>query len=143
MKYYSEDLKKFYDSEEELVSAEKEAQEKKELAEVSRKEMAKKVDTANTRIKLAYENYEDAKKQVNEIVEEAKKKIKETIEPAKKEIKDAENERLEAIRDFNSKYGVYTETYTGDKAVEQYNRAVRHFNSIFENVWKPFSSWLF
>ena len=135
MKYYSEYLNKFYDSEEELVSAEKEAQEKKE--------MAKKVDMANTRIELAYQNYEVAKKQVNEIVEEAKKKIKEIIEPAKKEIKDAENERLEAIRDFNSKYGVYTETYTGDKAVEQYNRAVRHFNSIFENVWKPFSSWLF
>ena len=143
MKYYSEDLKKFYDSEEELVSAEKEAQEKRELAEVSRKEMAKKVDMANTRIELAYENYEDAKKQVNEIVEEAQKKIDEIIEPVKKEIKDAENERLEAIRDFNSKYGVYTETYTGDKAVEQYNRAVRHFNSIFENVWKPFSSLLF
>lgn len=143
MKYYSEDLKKLYDSEEELVSAEKEAQEKKELAEVSRKEMAKKVDMANTRIELAYENYEEAKKQVNEIVEEAKKKINEIIEPAKKEIKDAENERLEAIRDFNSKYGVYTETYTGDKAVEQYNRTINHFNSIFENIWEPFSSWVF
>lgn len=143
MKYYSENLKKFYDSEQELLDAEKKANEQKEIAELSRKEMAKKVELANSRIDLAYSNYEEAKKQVAEIVEEAKNKIKELIEPAKKEIRDAQNERLEAIREFNSKYGVYTETYSGDKAIEQYNRVINHFDSIFENVWKPFSSWLF
>ena len=63
MKYYSEQLEKFYDSEADLIEAEKSELEKKHLAEVSRKELAKKVEAADKRIELAYENYEKVKKE--------------------------------------------------------------------------------
>ena len=78
-----------------------------------------------------------------DIINEAKKQVKDILDPAKKEISDAENERMEAIKEFNEKYGVYTETFSGDKAVEQYNRVLNQFNSTFENFWKPFYNWLF
>ena len=143
IKYYSEDLKKFYDSESDLLKAEDEAKKQKDIAENSRKEMARKIDEANDRIDRAYQSYDAAKKQVNDIINEAKKQVKDILDPAKKEISDAENARMEAIKEFNEKYGVYTETFSGDKAVEQYNRVLNHFNSTFENFWKPFYNWLF
>lgn len=143
MKYYSEYLKKFYDSESDLLKAEDEAKKQKDIAENSRKEMARKIDEANDRIDRAYQSYDAAKKQVNDIINEAKKQVKNILDPAKKEISDAENERMEAIKEFNEKYGVYTETFSGDKAVEQYNRVLNQFNSAFENFWKPFYNWLF
>lgn len=143
MKYYSEDLKKFYDSESDLLKAEEEAKKQKDIAENSRKEMARKIDEANARIDTAYKSYEAAKKQVNDIINEAKKQVKNILDPAKKEISDAENARMEAIKEFNKKYGVYTETFSGDKAMEQYNRVLNQFNSACENFWKPFYNWLF
>lgn len=143
MKYYSEDLKKLYDSEADLLKAEDEAKKQKDIAENSRKEMARKIDEANDRIDRAYQSYDAAKKQVNDIINEAKKQVKDILDPAKKEISDAENARMEAIKEFNEKYGVYTETFSGDKAVEQYNRVLNQFNSTFENFWKPFYNWLF
>lgn len=143
MKYYSEDLQKFYDSEADLLKAEDEAKKQKDIAEHSRKEMAKKIDEANARIDAANQSYDAAKKHVNDIINEAKKQVKNILDPAKKEIIDAENARVEAIMEFNKKYGVYTETFSGDKAVERYNRVLNQFNSAFENVWKPFYNWLF
>lgn len=136
-------MKKFYDSEADLLKAEDEAKKQKDIAENSRKEMARKIDEANDRIDRAYQSYDAAKKQVNDIINEAKKQVKDILDPAKKEISDAENERMEAIKEFNEKYGVYTETFSGDKAVEQYNRVLNQFNSAFENFWKPFYNWLF
>lgn len=61
MKYYSEDLKKFYDSEADLLKAEDEAKKQKDIAENSRKEMARKIDEANDRIDRAYQSYDAAK----------------------------------------------------------------------------------
>ena len=103
MKYYSEDLKKFYDSEADLLKAEDEAKKQKDIAENSRKEMARKIDEANDRIDRAYQSYDAAKKQVNDIINEAKKQVKNILDPAKKEISDAENARMEAIKEFNEK----------------------------------------
>ena len=104
MKYYSEDLKKFYDSEADLLKAEDEAKKQEDIAENSRKEMARKIDEANDRIDRAYQSYDAAKKQVNDIINEAKKQVKNILDPAKKEISDAENDRMEAIKEFNEKY---------------------------------------
>lgn len=140
MRYYSDELKRIYDTEEELVKAELEAKKEKELSEVTRKQLAKKVEEADEKIDKAYEEYEAVKQEIQKIVDETNEKISNMINSAKKNVKDAEDERLVAIKDFNSKYGVYTETYSGDKATKQYNRIVNHFNSIFENVFNPFAS---
>ena len=142
MRYYSDELKKFYDKEEDLVKAETEAKEKKELTEVTRKELAKKVEQADSSIEIAYDNYNKAKEEVPKLVDETKTKINQIMEPARKQIEEAEHAKYEAIKEFNSKYGVYTATYTGDKAEQHYNKMIKHFNSVFENMWKPFSNWL-
>lgn len=143
MKYYSESLKKFYDSESDLLKAEEEEKKQQAIAETSRKEMAKNIEEANTRIDKAYQEYEVAKKKVDDLIAETRQKVKSILDPAKKEISDAENARMEAIKEFNEKYGVYTETFSGDKAVEQYNRVLNQINSTFENFWKPFYNRLF
>ena len=143
MKYYSESLKKFYDSESDLLKAEEEEKKQQAIAETSRKEMAKNIEEANTRIDKAYQEYEVAKKKVDDLIAETRQKVKSILDPAKKEISDAENDRMEAIKEFNEKYGVYTETFSGDKAVEQYNRVLNQINSTFENFCKPFYNWLF
>ena len=90
-------------------------------------------------IELAYENYEKVKKEASDILTAAKKKVEELLDPAKKEIKNAEHERTAAIKDFNSKFGVYSITYTGDKAQKEYNRIVNQFSDIFKDAWEPFS----
>lgn len=143
MKYYSESLKKFYDSESDLLKAEEEEKKQQAIAETSRKEMAKNIEEANNRIDKAYQEYEVAKKQVDDLIAETRQKVKSILDPAKKEISDAENARMEAIKEFNKKYGVYTETLSGDKAVAQYNRVLNNFNDAFESIWKPFYNWLF
>ena len=56
MRYYSDELKKFYDKEEDLVEAETEAKEKKELTEVTRKELAKKIEQADSNIRITDDN---------------------------------------------------------------------------------------
>lgn len=142
MKYYSEKLDKIYNTEEELNKAESAAEEEKALVEVTRKDLAKKVDEANSRIEEAYENYNKAKIEAKKIADEAKQKIQEILEPAKKEIKGAEYAKVEAIKEFNSKFGVYTATYSGEKAVAEYNRLVSQFSNVFDNIWRPFSSWI-
>lgn len=141
MKYYSEELKKFYNTESELIEAEKESACLKERAESTKKELAKKVEAAEKRVEDAYDAYQEVRKSADKIVEEANEKIKQIIDPAKQEIKDAEYARTEAIKEFNSKYGVYTTTYSGDKALKEYERFARSFDETFRDFWKPFS-WL-
>lgn len=136
MKYYSEVLKKVYDTEEELKNAESSA----EKVECSKKELAKKVEQADKRIELAYDNYSEAKKKVNSIIDEANKKIKEVMEPARKEIKDAELAKTEAIKEFNSKYGVYITTYSGERALKEYEKFAKTFDSMLDKFFT--TSWL-
>lgn len=139
MRYYSDELKKLYDSEEDLVKAESEAKQTQKLAEESKKTLAKNIECANARVEEAYEKYEQVKQQASDIIKEARDKVTNILTPAKKEIEDAEHAKAQAIQKFNSKYGVYTTTYTGDKAEKEYNRIVNHFNNIFKDAWKPFS----
>ena len=78
MKYYSESLKKLFDSEEEALeaekTAEKEAKEKKAMVEIRKKQRA-----------------EDAKE----------------VEDALKKVKEAEDEYHEKLNDFIKKYGYF------------------------------------
>lgn len=141
MKYYSEQTKKFYDTEADLVEAEQKSAELKEKREATKKELAKKVESADARVEAARDAYKAVQEEIDKIVEEANQKIKDLIEPAKKEIKDAEYARAEAIREFNSKYGVYTTTYSGDRAIKEYERFAHYFDNAFKNIWDPFK-WL-
>ena len=138
MKYFSEKLNKAFDTEEECLTAEaafdKEQEEKKkqeELAVVTKKNLAKDIETAGEKVNLAYKEYDAALEEVKKLKEEYSRKAEEILNPAKKAIKDAQKERYDAIKKFNENYGVYTTTYTGDKAVSEFNRVSRWIDSIF------------
>lgn len=137
MKYYSEILKKMYDSEKDLLEAEKKSADLKEKVEATKKALAKKVQDADARLDVARDAYKEAEEEAAKILEEAISKIKDIIEPAKEEIKDAKYARAEAIREFNSKYGAYTTTYNGEKALKEYESFVDQINNTFESMWTP------
>jgi Skp family chaperone for outer membrane proteins len=90
MKYYSENLKKLFDSEEELTKAEKEHEE----------ELTKKQELADT------------KKQRAEEVELAYKKTLEAREKANELIKEADKAYLELRDKFVEDFGSYHMTYS-------------------------------
>lgn len=142
MKYYSEILKKFYDDKEALVTAEKKAEEEKVVVEATKKELAEAVSKAEAKVEAAYQSYEVTRKEIQEKVDKFRKEIADEIAAAKEEVKNAEYEKVKAVQEFNKKFGTYTKVYSGDKALDEYNRTINHFNSLFDNLWKPFT-WLF
>ena len=142
MKYYSETLKKMFESVEELEEAEKaeearalqQEQEKTALSN-EKKTFAKKIEEADEKVKEAYNHYDLVKEEAEKIAAEANKKIAELIDPAKQAIKDAEKERYNAIVDFNKRYGKYSVIYTGDRAFQEMKRADMYLNNIFKNLF--------
>ena len=138
MKYYSETLKKFYDTEADLVDAEKAEEEKLAKVESTKKQLAKAVEVADKNVDLAYEQYDKAQQDIVKLKEEYEKKIQEVLKPAVKAVTDATSERAKAIRAFNDKYGVYTTSYTGDKALKEYEKITKRFCDIFNMDYFPF-----
>ena len=122
MKYYSEITKDFYNSEKEAIKAEevaiveKEKQEalkakkEKDLTE-QKKQFAKKIDEAEAKLDKAYKNYKDVQS-----------RCKQELAVAYKEISDAEAERVDAIKNFNTAFGVYRTCYTGERAQKEFDR---------------------
>ena len=142
MKYYSEVLHKTFDTEKELLAAEKEElkkqeEEKAELTKISndKKAMAKKVEEADEKLQEAYANYDLAKEEISKIIEETNNKINEISEPALKAIRDAQKNKYDAITDFSQKYGKYSVVYTGEKAYQEMQRTKRYIDSLLKNFW--------
>ena len=149
MKYYSETLNKLFESSEELIKEEKaykkaqdEAQKKaareqaaqekaKAEFEQSKKQYAIAVEEADLRVSEAYKILEIAKDAAKELSEEYIKKLSDIIEPAKQEVKEAEMARLQAIREFNEKFGTYKVNLSGDRATAEYMRARNYLADIF------------
>ena len=68
MKFYSETLKKFYDSQEECELAEKEALEEREQAEKKLKALTEKRAERAKEVEYAYKNLLDARNTYNKIL---------------------------------------------------------------------------
>ena len=138
MKYYSEELKKVFDTKEELEKAEEQKKQelvKKENAAAivskEKKELAKKIETADQELTEAYSNLDAAREKAREIQKEALKKIEDILRPAEEEVKSAQCRKLDAVREFNKKYGVFTTTLTGQKAAEEMSRVWKSFEKLF------------
>ena len=147
MKIYSEILKKFYDSTEDCLQAEKEFNEKKTALEEEKKakalavskekkELASAVEEAENKLEKAYQEYEIAKEEAKKILEESNQKVLDIINPAKENVKVAQKERYNAISEFNKKFGLYTTTYSGDKAFNELKRMSTWIDSLFyDHLW--------
>lgn len=128
MKYYSEETKKFYDTEKELIKAEEE----KKATALSVSKQKKELSDAIT---LADETLEKAIADYNKIKEEAYQKYLETLKPAKEAVDKAQKDKYEALSAFNDKFGTYMVSYTGDKALKEFERTSQLFNNIFNRFF--------
>ena len=134
MKYYSEKLKKVFDTPEALEEAEKDSTEITEKE--TRKSLAAKVKETEKLIDEAYDAYNQAIKESQEIIDESNARVENIISIARQKIEEAEKSRVEAISKFNEKFGCYTTTYTGKKAMEEFDKLLdRLDNYIFPILW--------
>ena len=116
MRFYSDELKKFFDTEEECLSAEETAKVEAEEKKVTKAKLAK------------------AKKKVAELQKEYDDKVDAIMNPAHDLIKECTKARAEAIKEFNDNFGVYTTTYTGNKALNEFAKTA----SMIDQFWKRF-----
>lgn len=146
MKYYSEVLDDKFNSEEELLKAEEEykalQQSKKEKADKERalvskekKASAELIKKAEDEVSVAQERFNEAKKEAQEILDKARKEAEDIIRSSSKELSAAQEKRYKALREFNEKFGPYTVSYTGEKAYNEFKKAVDYFNDIFNWNW--------
>ena len=148
MKFYSEVTKKLYESEKDLIAAEKEvaaAEEKKVAAAKAKKAEALKVEAA-------FKNSNDAKREYNAKVIAARKAYSETVAAARKafeeavadatKIKDAADAAYTtALKDFTAKHpeGFHITLNDGDNVMT----VSSHGNSVdFDKEYKEYNSFL-
>lgn len=136
MRYYSDKLKKLFENEKDLTTAEKEFDETLEKKEKdTKKEMAKAIEKANSEIDDARENYAKVYKEADELVKKARKEAEELLSPAKEKIEEAQKKKYDAVKAFNDKYGTYTVSYTGEKAYNEFKRNSDWFNYMFNKFF--------
>lgn len=135
MKFYSEELKKFFDTEEECLAEEEKARIEAEEKKETKAKLAKAVDDADKALDLAYEMLEEAKKQVAELQKEYDAKVDDIMNPVYNEVKECTKNRADAIKNFNDKYGVYTTTYNGNKALNEMLKMEKLLNNMFKKFY--------
>lgn len=135
MKFYSEELKEFFDTEEQCLAEEEEARQKAEEKKVTKAKLAKAVEDADKALDDAYEGLEEAKKKVTELQKEYGAKVDEIMNPTRDLIRECTKNRAEAIRAFNEKFGVYTTTYTGNKALNEMLKMEKLMDNMFRKFW--------
>ena len=146
MKFYSEKLKKLFDTEKDLVAAEKvvdEENEKKKLASEQKKEEASKVEDAFKARNAARREYNtklvEARKIYNDAIIAAKKAFNETLTTATDAKDKAEEAYNTALKEFTAKYESYHMTLKdGDNVVTISNSSDKNF----ETMGKEFNSFL-
>lgn len=131
MKYYSETLKRLFDTPEELAEHEIAYARDKAKDELSKKVLSKKIEDADKLVDSAYKEYEDAKSRATEILEKSNQQVADILNEAKAKISKAEKERTNAIVAFNQKYGTYRVNYTGERAKNESERINRMINDVF------------
>ena len=132
MRYYSDELKQFFDTEESLLAAEETARQKQESAKATKAKYAKAIEEADKAVDDAYEALKNAKIEVEKLQKEYDEKVHSIMNPVREHLKLMQKERADAIRAFNEKYGVYTTTYTGNKALNEFMKLNDFCNNFFD-----------
>lgn len=142
MRYYSDILKKAFNSEKECLEAEKahnlkanEESKKQTQLSIKKKELAKAIELADEKVTKANKEFEIAKAEAKKVAVEADKKIDEIFTNAENKIKEAEEEKFKLLQKWTEEFGTYNKTYTGKKALEEYEKVIARFNNIFKNFW--------
>lgn len=154
MKFYSEKLNKLFETEKELIAAEKELADKeakKAEAAKEKKAEALKVEEAFKARNAARRTYNDriveAKKVYNTILEEAKKAFNDAVTAATKEKDAAEKIYDAALKEFTTKHpeGYHMTLKDGDNVVtissqgEAISNIAKEYNQLLDlifGLWK-------
>lgn len=131
MRFYSDELKKFFDTEAQCLAEEEKARVVAEEKKVTKAKLAKAVEDADKALDSAYEAFESAKKKVAELQKEYDAKVDAIMTPTRELITECIRNRAETIRQFNDKFGPYTTTYIGNKAVNEMFKATNLFDNLF------------
>lgn len=134
MRFYSDELKKMFDTEEQCLAEEEKARVAAEEKKVTKAKLAKAVEDAEKDLDEAYAGLEEAKKQVAELQKEYDERVDAIMNPARDLIKECTKARAEAIKEFNDNFGVYTTTYTGNKALNEFAKTA----NMIDQFWKRF-----
>lgn len=131
MKYYSDVLKKVFDTPEELQKEEAAAKKLEVKKEESRKALSTRVEAAEKEVDAAYKHYEEICEKAAKILDEANEKVTVMLREAKDQIRSAEEEKTKAIQKFSEKFGTYTTTYTGNKALQEFQKITDRLKDDF------------
>ena len=134
MRFYSDELKQFFDTEEQCLAEEEKARVVAEEKKVTKAKLAKAIEDADKALDEAYENLKWAEEKVAELQKEYDAKVDAIMNPVHDEIKECAKARADAIKEFNDKYGVYTTTYTGNKALNEFAKV----DNMLNQLWKRF-----
>ena len=134
MKFYSEELKKFFDTEGQCLAEEEKARVAAEEKKVTKAKLAKAVEDADIALDKAYEDLKAAKEKVEELQKEYDEKVDAIMDPACAKIQECTKARADAIKEFNDNFGVYTTTYTGNKALNEFAKTA----NMIDQLWKRF-----
>ena len=151
MRYFSDKLNKFFETEEECIKAEKETDNivedkdtckcksksnsitTNDLSQKSvKKQLLSNIDSCGDAVDKAYSDYEIAKDKAAKILEESNKQVEDILNLAKDNIKKAQESWYKAIDEFNAKFGPYISYYTGERAAKEFVRLNHLFNDIFK-----------
>lgn len=156
MKFYSETLKKLFDSEEELLKEEKKAeesareeQERKNQISINKKAAATKVEIATEEYDKAADAYEKKKKEALKILDSAEDEAakifdkanaeaQKILNEADKSLKEARINKLNAISEFNREYGPYKTVLTKENAEKEYNRFIDDIDTWINKLYRFF-----
>ena len=153
MKYYSEILNEFFDSESALKEAESlvectcdncDDDMCERTAEVektpTKKQLAANVERADKALESAKSDYEAARVKVEELSKKYLEEVDAILCPAKSAVEKAQQEKYDAIKEFNKTYGVYRTFYTGDRAAREFTSALKDLNAIqklfYNSLWR-------
>lgn len=149
MKYYSDILKKNFNTEKECLEAEKQHalksnEESKKQTQLSlrKKALAKEIDDADVKVTEANKLYDIAKDKARKILEDANKQAEKVLEEAEVKVREAEENKLKALQTWSKEFGTYSKTYTGQKALEEYKKSIERFNN-FSSILDHFFDKLF
>lgn len=134
MRYYSDELKRFFDTEEQCLAEEEKARIAVEEKKITKAKLAKAIEDADNALDEAYEELKNAKEKVVELQKEYDEKVDTIMNPAYDKVKECTKARSEAIKEFNDNFGVYTTTYSGDKALNEFTKISNSMNQF----WKRF-----
>jgi hypothetical protein len=134
MKFYSEELKQFFETEEQCLAEEEKARVAAEEKKVTKAKLAKAVEDTEKDLDEAYAGLKIAEEKVAELQKEYDAKVDAIMTPAHDRIKECAKARAEAIKQFNDKFGVYTTTYSGNKALNEFAK----IDDMINQFWKRF-----